>query len=429
LKILPSTAAAATTSAPGPPQALPLPIERMSDILAVMRPAQWLTPAKPALPPWLGHALGGVLALVLIVKALWLHLAPRLRKDPIKAAELSALDELSRTPGEDDTLFLKNAGAFIERWLGGHPSPELHAVLAERDSLCFLAQKPTSSLGKRRKEILKLLRKTLSAGAILAAITLLGLPHARAGNDSVDPALSAYDSANYDEAIKLWLDAGDYTHLSPATLYNIGNACYRLGSPGHAALYYRRALVRDPGHEESRQNLRFIERKFGALTVQRPDYQYALARLPLAIWQAAVWSGAWLGGLALLVFPATRGGAPVRIAAICALVAAPLLAAVGFLGWHYYPDDSEFVPFTRQAVIIADKVVVHSDASRTSPEVIDAPPGSLCEVVRLSGDWAYIAFATKTRGWVPAAAIEKVIPDRQPAPPKIRKPLATERSA
>jgi hypothetical protein len=99
------------------------------------------------------------------------------------------------------------------------------------------------------------------------------------------------------------------------------------------------------------------------------------------------------------------------------------------LAWHYYPDDSQFAPLTKQAVIIADKVALHSDAARTSPEVIDAPPGSLCEILCLSGDWAYVAFATKTRGWIPAAAIEKVIPDQKPAPPKIRKPLVGERTA
>ena len=427
LKILPSTAT--TTQPVGPPQALPLPVERMTDILAVLRPAQWFLPAKPALPPWWGHALGALLALALIFKALWLHLAPRLRKGPLKTAELRALRDLSRTPATDDTLFLKNAGAFVERWLGECPDPDLHAILAERDALCFRSEKPMSRLGKRRQEILRLLRKAITAAVVLAASFLLGPAPARAADAADNPALAAYDSANYEDAIKLWLAAGDYDQLSPAVLYNIGNACYRLGSPGYAALYYRRAMVRAPGHEESRQNLRFIERKFGALTVQRPDYQYALARLPLSLWQAAVWTGAWLCGLALLVFPATRGGAPIRIAAIAALILAPLLITFGGLGWHYYPDDSEFVPTVRQAVIIADKVVVHADASRTSPEVIDAPPGSLCEVVRLSGDWAYIAFATKTRGWIPAAAIEKVIPDQSPAPPKIRKPVSNERSA
>ncbi len=434
LKILPSLVAAAAS--PVAPQALPIPVERMTDILAVMRPAQSLIPASPALPPWLGHAIGGLLALGLIAKALWMRLAPRLRQHPLKSAERRALQDLSRTPADNDTLFLKQAGAFIERWLGGTPDPGLHAILAERDAQCFLAEKPGARLGKRRSEILKLLRKAITAAVLFAAISLSDAPPAARAADAAtsreaaaNPALAAYDSANYADAIKLWLAAGDFARLSPALLYNIGNACYRLGSPGYAALYYRRALARDPGHEESRQNLRFIERKCGALTVQRPDYQYALARLPLSAWRNAVWTGSWICALALLVFPATRNGAPIRIAAICTLVVAPLLVALGVLGCHFYPDDSEFVPVAVQAVVIADKVVVHSDAARTSPEVIDAPPGSLCEIVRLSGDWAYIAFASKTRGWIPAAALEKVIPDTPPAPPKIRKPPANERSA
>jgi tetratricopeptide (TPR) repeat protein len=427
LKILPATGSGALP--PGPPQTLPIPVERMSDILAILRPAQWLIPARTALPPWLGHAIGALLALGLIGKALWLRYRLRLRKDPLKAAELRALKELSRLTGADRTVFLKQAGAFVERWLGDQPGPELQAILAERDAVCFLSEKPQTALGRRRQEILKLLRKSITAGVMVGTLSLLGAPAARAGNDSAREAVNAYDSANYEESIKLWLAAGDYAELAPAALYNIGNACYRLGSPGHAALYYRRALARDPGHEESRQNLRFIERKCGALSVQRPEYQYALAKLPLHLWQAAVWTGGWLCVLGALVFPATRSGAPIRLAAVCALVTAPLLVAVGMLAWHYYPDDSQFAPLTKQAVIIADKVALHSDAARTSPEVIDAPPGSLCEILCLSGDWAYVAFATKTRGWIPAAAIEKVIPDQKPAPPKIRKPLVGERTA
>ena len=31
-----------------------------------------------------------------------------------------------------------------------------------------------------------------------------------------------------------------------------------------------------------------------------------------------------------------------------------------------------------------------------------------------SGRWAYVAFATKTRGWLPVEAIERVIPTTPP---------------
>ena len=425
LKMRPNTSAGANPAASVP--ALPIPFERMSDILAVLRPAQLTVPAAPAIPGWLGHAGGALLALVLIAKALWMRYAPRLRKNPARNARMRELREIAKSPPADDTRFLKSAGAFIERHLGQNPNPEIQAILAERDAVCFLAEKPKAALDpNRRNQILKLLRQAALAFAFIAA---LGFGQPARAQDTTTLALEAYESAKYDDAVQLWLGAGNYEQLSADTLYNIGNACYRSGSPGHAALYYRRALARDSSHEEARQNLRFIERKHGAIVVHRPEYQYALAKFPISFWQAACWSGLWLCGLALLVFPATRPGARLRVAAVGALVLAPLLVSVGALGWRYFPNDAEFAPLAKQAVIIAEKTALHTDAARTAPEVIDAPPGSLCEIITESGRWAYVAFATKTRGWVPVEAIEKVIPEKAPEPPKFRKPKADGKSA
>ena len=411
----------------GPPQALPVPVERMTDILAPLSPASWTVSTSGKFPSWIGHALGALLALGLLAKAFWMRHGHRFHKDPVRAERLRELREIERIKAADATGFLMSAGRFIERWLGANPSPEIRAVLNERDSHCFRGEAAASPRldPRRRQEILRALRQAATVW-LLAAVFLTG--QARAG-DAADRALEAYESARYDEAIATWLRAGSYESLAPDTLYNIGNACYRAGSPGHAALYYRRALARDPGHPEARQNLRFIERKYGAITVHRPEYQYALARLPLATWKNLVWTGAWMTVLAALVFPATRPGARLRVAAIAALSAGPLLAACGGLGWRYFPNDAEFAPLARQAVIVEEKAVLHADAARTSPEVIDAPPGSLCEVLHSSGRWAYVAFATKTRGWVPSAAIEMVIPASAPAPPKIRKPKADDKSA
>jgi tetratricopeptide (TPR) repeat protein len=425
LKMRPNTSAGTNPAASV--QALPIPFERMTDILAVLRPAQLTVPAAHAIPGWLGHAGGALLALVLIAKALWMRYAPRLRKNPARDAQMRELREIAKTPPADDTRFLKSAGAFIERHLGENPNPEIQAILAERDAVCFLADKPKAALDpNRRNQILKLLRQAALAFAFIAA---LGFGQPARAQDTTTLALHAYESAKYDDAVKLWLGAGNYEQLSADTLYNIGNACYRSGSPGHAALYYRRALARDSSHQEARQNLRFIERKHGAIVVHRPEYQYALAKFPISFWQAACWSGLWLCGLALLVFPATRPGARLRVAAVGALVLAPLLVSVGALGWRYFPNDAEFAPLAKQAVIIAEKTALHTDAARTAPEVIDAPPGSLCEIITESGRWLYVAFASKTRGWVPVEAIEKVVPEKAPEPPKFRKPKADGKSA
>lgn len=423
LQMTPNTTPAASATAA---QSLSVPLERMTDVLAVLRPAQLTLPAASALPGWLGHAIGGLLALVLLAKAFWLRQAAHLRKDPVREAKLQQLREIGKTQSADDTEFLKSAGGFIERWLGTDPDPQIRAVLAERDAVCFRTEKPKTVLDQnRRAQILKLLRKATVALFISAALGL-GSP-VRA--DVASQALEAYESAKYDDALKLWLEAGRYEQLTADTLYNIGNACYRSGSPGYAALYFRRALVRDSSHQEARQNLRFIERKYGAISVQRPEFQYALTKFSLATWQATGWTGLWLCGLALLVFPATRPGARLRIAAVGALVLGPVLISVGVLGWRYFPNDAEFAPLAKQAVIITENVALHTDAARTAPEVIDAPPGSLCEIISESGRWAYVAFATKTRGWVPMESLEKVIPEKPPTPPKFSKPKADDKTA
>lgn len=402
----------------------PVPLERMTDILAILRPAHLTMPAASGPPVWLGHVIAILLALGLLARAFWLRHGPALRKNPILAARLAQLREIRSA---DDAEFLKASGSFIERWLGNQSTPEIQAVLAERDAQCFRAGNSNIRLEpKRREEILKLLRK---AAVTLIFLATLGHASPARAADLATSALEAYEAAKYDDAIQLWLQAGNYDQLSADTLYDIGNACYRSGSPGHAALYYRRALVRNSAHPEARQNLRFIERKYGSISVHRPEYQYTLAKLPLPVWQSITWSGLWLCGLALLVFPATRPDARLRIAAVGALVIGPILISAGVLGWRYFPNDAEFAPVAAQAVIIGEKVALHTDAARTAPEVIDAPPGSLCEILRISGRWAYVSFATKTRGWVPIEAIEKVIPDTTPTPPDFRKPKADGKSA
>lgn len=407
-------------------QALPMPFERMTDILSNIQPAQLTIPAGSQFPSWLTHAVGGLLAIILIGKAAWMRYAPRLRRNPSREKKLREIKEIEHT-SPDDAAFLKSAGGFIERHLGDQSAPDIRSILAQRDELCFRTETPKITLDpQRRRAILDLLRRSIAAIAFLTCVC--ASPSLRA-SDISNRAQQAYDAAKYDEALKLWFEAGPYEELSADTLYNIGNACYRSGSPGYAGLYYRRALVRDSAHEEARQNLRFIEQKYGVISVKRPDYQYAIAKFPRTAWQSTCWAGLWLCVLALLVFPATRPDARIRIVAVAALVLAPLIISVGMIGWHHFPDDAEFAKVEDQAVIIQEKIALHTDAARTAPEVIDAPPGSLCEIITLSGRWAYVAFATKTRGWIPIEAIEKVIPDKTPELPKFRKPKADGKTA
>lgn len=430
LLINPSPASVAPQSV-GPPVSVDTPTERMSDILTIITPASLTTPGTGrSLPGWFWHVLAGAMAGILLVRAIWLRVAPRLKRDPdekIRMAELRKLRKLSRN---DDRSFLMGVGHFIERWLGEDHGEELQAILEERDATCFRPDSGTSTkiTKQRRASIMRTLRNAVPIILVLLLFLTNFAPAKEIGRSIQEQASEAYNEARFDDAIRIWLDTGSYESLSSDTLYNIGNACYRSGSPGHAALYYRRALLRNPQHMESRQNLRFLERKYGALTIQRPDYQYIISRIPLHIWRGILWIGAWMVVLGLLVFPASRLGEKIRIAAAIGCIIGPMIGTTGALGWHYFPNDSRFAPVERQAVVVNPEAIVYTDASRNSPQVIDAPPGSLCEIIRRSGRWAYISFATKTRGWIPIEMIDSILPKSPPSPPKIRKPKANDSS-
>jgi hypothetical protein len=428
IRITPNPAAS-PTAPPGTAGLAPaaaVPVERMTDILGIIPSAELTRGGFPELPPWTLHVMGSLLAALLMARAIWFKVAPRFAKDPQDIARRDALASLERLKDPSDHGFLMAAGAFVERWLP-QSDDSVRGILRERDETCFRpAGEPGTPLSpQRRRAILKILKSAATVIMICAMLRPVEL-HAEAPGPLAE---KAFAESNYQQAAKLWFEAAPYGKLSADALYNIGNACYRGGSPGQAALFYRRALKRDANHQESLQNLRFIERKYGSISVKRPPLLDAIGRVPLVLWDQTFWGSLWLITLSLLVFPATRPGARIRTAAAVCLVMAPLLAGIAGLGLRYFPNDARFARSEEQGVIVAEGAVVHADASRTSPEVIDAPPGSFCKILKQSGRWTYISFATKTRGWVPSHCVEPIIPRGEPVAPTLEKPKATDSSA
>lgn len=421
LTVLPSTAA--PTAQLAAPRALPMPVEEMTDILGVLPGSPALLPDRRSLPPWSWQIVPGLIALLLIFRIAKQHLAPKLKRNPDDIARSRELREVEKTNG-GRTAFYRAAGHFAERWLGESPSPQIQEILRKRDEICFRPEDANEPVSRsERQEVLRTLRR-FAMPLVAFFLMLVSAP----GWGSTE-AEEAFKEARYAEAARLWLETGPYDRLPADTLFNIGNAAYRLGSPGEAALYFRRALEREPTHAEARQNLRFLERKFGSITIKRPDYQHVLARVPLEVWKGILWGGVWFVALGLLTFAATSPGAGVRVLAVTAMVTGPLISAAGFTACHYYPDDARFAPVREQVVVVSDQATVRTDAARNAPKVIEAPAGSLCRLLNRSGDWAYVAFTNESRGWVPVSDIEPLIPDQEPSPPKLRPRAASENNA
>lgn len=410
-----ASAKAAQIESSGPPQALSMPVERMTDILGVIRGGQMLSKTGGGFPFWVIHVLGGLTVLGLIIRLLWLRFGHVFTKDERKAEMKRDWEEVSAAVGTGSKEFLRKAGRFVEKWMPDQETEVGREVLERRDDLCFREDVGDDALPKEKQsQLARGLRKAV-LGSLVFLLTF------GAGEGKAEDALELYDSAKFEKAAEAWLKAGTFETLSADALYNIGNSAYRMGAVGQAALYYRRALVKEEAHQEARQNLRFIERKYGSLTIDRPAYQYTLARLPIGLWKGIFWSGFWIICAGLLVFPVTQRRSSWRVVGIVGLVLGPVFLGIAAFGWRYYPDDARFAEVEKQAVIVGEGVMVYTDAARTSPEVIDAPPGSIAEVVKRSGEWVYIAFATETRGWVPEANLEMIIPKGAMKVPELRK--------
>lgn len=92
----------------------------------------------------------------------------------------------------------------------------------------------------------------------------------KASSDVRDEADSLYASANYKEALALYLKTIDEEGTNAEILYNTGNSYYRVGNLSKAILYYERALRLDPTNEKVKTNLEFVNSK----TIDNPGTRF-----------------------------------------------------------------------------------------------------------------------------------------------------------
>ena len=117
LRMTPSSTA--PTGAIAPPQAMAVPLERMTDILGVLDVKRATVNSGGGMPGWWWHMPVGLIALFLIARALWLRHPGWFRKGPHAIARNQTLREISSLGNrESDGEFLLSAGALIERHFG-----------------------------------------------------------------------------------------------------------------------------------------------------------------------------------------------------------------------------------------------------------------------------------------------------------------------
>lgn len=190
--------------------------------------------------------------------------------------------------------------------------------------------------------------------------------------------------------------------------YNFGNTAFRLGRPGLATLGWRRALWLDPGHEDARANLAYLQ--------SRPD---GPAMPGGADGTSPLLGGGWwdglridtLGGLALaglgllgltaLAYPRLRRGArPDSAPALLGVVT--VVTALLWVGWLTQIWRLET---TRSGVVVTAEAEARSGPTPSSPVLFRLPEATEIEVRGEIDGWLRVVLPNGWNGWVPAQSV------------------------
>ncbi len=219
-------------------------------------------------------------------------------------------------------------------------------------------------------------------------------------------ANAAYASGDFQVAADTYRALISEGTRDPDVFFNLGNAEFRLDHRGLAALAYERALLLDPTHAESRQNLRFLTRKTGRLVEEPTAFVRFGQRFAENTVVVALSVCAWLFILALaarMFLQPRPGGTRACLYS---------LAVIGFLGssvagtilaaqiLHAPPKD--------RVIVTAEDAKAYTTPALSAKEVISLPPGSVLRVLSSRESWSYVALPGDLRGWVESDAIESL---------------------
>jgi len=239
--------------------------------------------------------------------------------------------------------------------------------------------------------------RALNVLRILLVVALAGCApiHAVAADISApfDSANKLYEQGKFREAIAAYDKLIDSGPVSPALYFNLGNAFFKAGEPGHAIASYRQAERLSPRDPDVRANLQFVRNQIQGPTLLPNSWQRRLATLTLNEWTllAAVVLWLWLLTLAAIQFrPALKGS--LRHVALIGGIATLLLC--GCLGATWSVDS------IKTAIVTVPDASVHNGPLDESPNAFIAHDGAELRVLDAKDDWLEVTAGDRHVGWV-----------------------------
>lgn len=236
------------------------------------------------------------------------------------------------------------------------------------------------------------------------------------GIDYIAQGNTAFEQKQFKKATQMYeraLRDGESSLLR----YNLGNAYYRLGDRAHAVLNYERALKLDPGNDDARFNLKFVNEKSKINETSGTNYFTTL----ISGWVGYLSSNTWaMISLAMFVLM-LAAIACYRIATGVALqktgfFGAIVLGIIALLAMASAIYMYRHTTKAHYAIVMTDKAPANKSPRDGEKEEFKLPSGTKVEIIdSISNDksanaamWYMIETTSNKTGWMKKADLEKI---------------------
>lgn len=236
------------------------------------------------------------------------------------------------------------------------------------------------------------------------------------GIDYIEQGNTAFEQKQFKKATQMYeraLRDGESSLLR----YNLGNAYYRLGDRAHAVLNYERALKLDPGNDDARFNLKFVNEKSKINETSGTNYFTTL----ISGWVGHLSSNTWaMISLAMFVLM-LAAIACYRIATSVALqktgfFGAIVLGIIALLAMASAIYMYRHTTKAHYAIVMTDKAPANKSPRDGEKEEFKLPSGTKVEIIdSISNDksanaamWYMIETTSNKTGWMKKADLEKI---------------------
>lgn len=225
---------------------------------------------------------------------------------------------------------------------------------------------------------------------------------------SFDAANALYETQRYAEAAQAYEALIAVGPASTATLFNLGNAHFKLGKIGKAILNFRRAELLAPRDPDIRANLQFAREQAGlGLPPSANIIEPVVRRLSANEWCALMMISFWtmLGLLALVQLRPSLRAALRPYLLVSAVGTVAMASALG--GWWHAHRQTErcIVETSASGSTVLTVKFGPLEESQTAFSVKD---GAEVFAIGNKGNWTQITDDGRRTGWVPESALARL---------------------